>query len=324
MGDVYDLTSVKTNIKINCMKERKFPVSPAYAGMILLMAAANVFALLLINPMQNAGLFAFEDPESIVNVIYFLFLMLVITAILLILIRKKIRIVISAVIAVSLAMVIYYVAFALLYPFIPVVSAHIVGVGIGIGGILLLKFYPEWFVIDAVGLITSAGCAAVFGISLSPLLVVILLILLVVYDYVAVHKTKHMLTLADGVMQQKMPIMFLVPKKLKYSYARDGLAVQDKKEERGAYMLGLGDVIFPGILAVSAQVFCAGLSVFGVTLPALGAAAGAVLGMILLAIPLRSGKPQPGLPLINGCAIAGFIICCAVSGSWDWLTVGFW
>ena len=63
------------------MKERKFPVSLAYAGMILLMAATNVFALLLINPMQNAGLFAFEDPESIVNVVYFLFLMLVVTAV---------------------------------------------------------------------------------------------------------------------------------------------------------------------------------------------------------------------------------------------------
>mgnify|MGYP002509609363 FL=1 len=306
------------------MKERKFPVSLAYAGMILLMVATNVFALLLINPMQNAGLFAFEDPESIVNVVYFLFLMLVVTAVMLILIRKKIRVIISVILAISLAMVIYYVAFALLSPFIPNIAAHITGAVIGIGGILLLKFYPEWFVIDAVGLITSAGCAAIFGISLSPLPVVVLLILLVVYDYVAVHKTKHMLTLADGVMQQKMPIMFLVPKKLKYSYAREGFAIQDKKEERGAYMLGLGDVIFPGVLVVSAQVFCDGLNVFGLALPSLGALAGAVLGMILLAIPMRSGKPQPGLPLINGCAIVGFIICCAVSGSWDWIAAGLW
>lgn len=306
------------------MKERKFPVSLAYAGMILLMAATNVFALLLINPMQNAGLFAFEDPESIVNVVYFLFLMLVVTAVMLILIRKKIRVIISVILAISLAMVIYYVAFALLSPFIPNIAAHITGAVIGIGGILLLKFYPEWFVIDAVGLITSAGCAAIFGISLSPLPVVVLLILLVVYDYVAVHKTKHMLTLADGVMQQKMPIMFLVPKKLKYSYAREGFAIQDKKEERGAYMLGLGDVIFPGVLVVSAQVFCDGLNVFGLALPSLGALAGAVFGMILLAIPMKSGKPQPGLPMINGCAIIGFIICCAVSGSWDWIAAGLW
>ena len=89
-------------------------------------------------------------------------------------------------------------------------------------------------------------------------------------------------------------------------------------------MLGLGDVIFPGVLIVSAQVYAGGVAVLGIALPALGALLGAVLGMLLLALPMRSGKPQPGLPLINGCAILGFIICCAVSGTWDWLAVGFW
>lgn len=306
------------------MKAGKIPEIAAYAGMVLLMIAANICALLLINPMQNAGLFAFENPDSVGNVIFFLFLMLVFTAILLLLIRKKARIVVSAIIALSLLMVIYYVAFALLYPFVPEITAHLLAAAFGLGGILLLKFYPEWFIIDIVGLITSAGCAAIFGISLSPLPVVILLLLLIVYDYVAVHKTKHMLTLADGVMQQKMPIMFLVPKKLNYSYRRSGLSVQGRKEERSAYMIGLGDMIMPGILVVSAQVWACGVTVLGITLPALGALIGSAVGLVLLALPMRSGKPQPGLPLINGCAIIGFIICCAVAGSWDWLSAGFW
>jgi presenilin-like A22 family membrane protease len=151
-----------------------------------------------------------------------------------------------------------------------------------------------------------------------------LLILVIVYDYVAVHKTKHVLTLADGVMQQKMPIMFLVPKTLKYSYRRDGLSTKGDKSERSAYMIGMGDMIMPGILVVSAQVYAEGLSVLGITLPALGALLGSAAGLILLSIPMKSGKPQPGLPMINGCAIIGFIICCAVSGSWDWLTAGLW
>ena len=306
------------------MKAGKIPESAAYCGMVLLLIAANILALLLINPMQNAGLFAFEDPDSVGNVVFFLFLMLVFTAILLLLIRKKARFVISAIIALSLAAVIYYVAFALLYPFIPEIAAHLLAAALGLGGILLLKFYPEWFVIDAAGLITAAGCAAIFGISLSPLPVILLLILLIVYDYISVHKTKHMLTLADGVMQQNMPIMFLVPKKLHYSFRRNGLSIQSGKEERSAYMLGLGDVIFPGVLIVSAQVYAGGFAVLGIALPALGALLGAVLGMLLLALPMRSGKPQPGLPLINGCAILGFIICCAVSGTWDWMAAGFW
>ena len=214
--------------------------------------------------------------------------------------------------------------FALICPFVPEFAAYVISIVIGIGGILLLVFYPEWFIIDAVGIITSAGCAAIFGISLSPIPVIVLLILLIVYDYVAVHKTKHMLTLADGVMQQKMPIMFLVPKTLKYSYRRDGLSTKGDKSERSAYMIGMGDMIMPGILVVSAQVYAEGLSVLGITLPALGALLGSAVGLILLSIPMKSGKPQPGLPMINGCAIIGFIICCAVSGSWDWLTAGLW
>lgn len=306
------------------MKAGKFPENAAYLGMVLLMIIADIFALLLIGPMQNAGLFAFDNPDSLGNVIFFLFLMLVFTAILLLLIRRKVRWVISAIIALSLAAVIYYVAYALLYPFIPEAAAVFLSVLLGAGGILLLHFYPEWFIVDAVGLITAAGCSAIFGISLSPLPVVILLILLLIYDYAAVRKTKHMLTLADGVMQQKMPIMLLVPKTRNYSYRRDGLRIQGTSEARSAYMLGLGDVIFPGVLIVSAQVFGSSLSVFGLALPALGALIGSAAGLLLLALPMRSGKPQPGLPLINGCAIIGFLLCCAVTGTWGWLSAGLW
>ena len=105
------------------MKAGKIPDTLAYAGMVLLMILSNILAVLLINPMQKAGLFAFENPDSVGNVIFFLFLMLVFTAVLLLLIRKKARFVVSAIIALSLALVIYYVAFALVYPFVPEVAA---------------------------------------------------------------------------------------------------------------------------------------------------------------------------------------------------------
>ncbi len=305
------------------MKGNIVPKYAAHAGMVLLMAVANIFAVMLIEPMQNAGLFAFENPDSLGNIIFFLILMMVFTVILLILIKKKVRWIISAIIAFSLAMVIFYVVLALTLPFIPEAAAYAIGILAAVCVILLLKFYPEWYIIDAVGLVTSAGCAAIFGISLSPLPVIVLLVLLIIYDYVAVHRTKHMLTLADGVMQQKMPIMFLVPKSRRYSYRRAGLSIQGE-EERSAYMIGLGDMIMPGILIVSAQVYASGIAFFGVTLPAIGALLGAMVGLCLLAIPMRSGKPQPGLPLINSCTILGFIVCCVIAGSWEWLSVGFW
>ncbi|HJJ51414.1 MAG TPA: presenilin family intramembrane aspartyl protease, partial [Methanocorpusculum sp.] len=87
-------------------------------------------------------------------------------------------------------------------------------------------------------------------------------------------------------------------------------------------MIGMGDVIMPAILVVSAQVFAGGVgifSVFGLYLPAFGALIGGIIGLLILMVPVNTGKPQPGLPLINGCAILGFLICCLIIGSWGWL-----
>ena len=305
------------------MSSRTIPEPLAYAGMALLMLLADVIALLLIGPVQNAGIVAFDDPDTLWNIIIFLFAMLVATAVLLLLIKYKAQMIISIILALCLAAVIFYVALSLLGPVLPVVSAYLLSALIGIGMIVVLWLYPEWYIINIVGLIASAGCAVIFGASLSPLPVIVLLILLIVYDYISVYRTKHMLTLADGVMKQKMPVMFLIPKSRHYSYRKSGLDISADKEERSAYMIGMGDMIMPGILAISAQVFVSGITVCGISLAAIGAIAGSIVGLILLSIPMRSGKAQAGLPLINTCAIIGFLLCCLISGSWDWVTIGF-
>lgn len=293
-----------------------------YSGMLLLMLATGLLSLLLIYPVTQAGLGAFEDPDSIANPFVFLFIMLVFTALLLLLIKWKAQTVISAIIGICLALVIYYVVSSLIFSYVPTLPASWIGIAATVIVILLLWYRPEWYVINVSGILISAGCAAIFGISLSIIPVLILLILLIVYDAVSVHRTKHMLTLADGVLRQKMPIMFIVPKTRSYSYRNSGFSLQDSKEERGAYMIGMGDMIMPAILVVSAQVYAGGegiLSVAGIALPALGALIGGIIGLCSLMIPLNSGKPQPGLPYINAGAIIGFLICCAVTGSWAWI-----
>ncbi|MBQ0107508.1 MAG: hypothetical protein KBS37_06390 [Methanocorpusculum sp.] len=295
----------------------------AYGGMVLLMFIAEAAALLLTGPALSAGILAFDNPDSLWNVALFIFLMLLFTAILLLLIRKKAQKIISIIIALCLLLCIFYVAFALLMliPDIPKAAAYVFSGVIGAAGILLLWKFPDWYVIDIIGIVICAGCASIFGISLSPLLVIVLLLLLIVYDFVSVKYSKHMLTLADGVMKQKMPIMLLVPKTKGYSYRKSGYSVAKKREERSAYMMGMGDIIMPAILVISAQVFASGMEVLGISLPAFGALIGSLIGVILLSIPMKSGKPQPGLPIINGCTIAGFLICCVIAGSWDWIFI---
>jgi len=88
---------------------------------------------------------------------------------------------------------------------------------------LLLYLYPEWYVIDTMGLLISAGAAAIFGISLETGPVLILLIALAIYDAIAVYRTRHMITLAEGVLSLRVPILFVIPKQPGYSFIRDGV-----------------------------------------------------------------------------------------------------
>lgn len=201
-----------------------------YAGMVLLMSVTGPLSLLLIYPVNLAGIGAFEDPDSIANPFVFLFIMLVFTALLLLLIKWKAQGVISAIISLCLALVMYYVVSSLLFSYVPQVPATLLGIIAAAVVILLLWYHPEWYLINIAGVLISAGCAAIFGISLSIIPILVLLILLLIYDAISVHRTKHMLTLADGVLRQKMPIMFIVPKSLGHTAARDS----PQRQKRGA------------------------------------------------------------------------------------------
>jgi len=93
---------------------------------------------------------------------------------------------------------------------LPLVAALAVGAA-------LLR-YPEWYVIDTAGVIMGAGAAGIFGISLGLLPVLILLVVLAVYDAISVYRTKHMLDLASGVMDLRIPVVFVIPTTLSYSF----------------------------------------------------------------------------------------------------------
>ena len=130
------------------------------------------------------------------------------------------------------------------------------------------------------GILIAAGVASIFGVSLDILPVVILLVLLAVYDAISVYKTKHMITLAEGVIDLKTPILFVIPKRRDYSFIRDGIGKLEEGGERAAFIIGMGDLIMPSILVVSANVFIKGWRLLGIiNLPALGAIIGSLAGL---------------------------------------------
>lgn len=292
----------------------------AIIGMPLILCAVILGGVLLAAPVEAAGLTAFDDPDSMANPIIFLAILLTFTAVLLLLIKYAKQQLISLIIGGAILLTYFYVFLA--------ISGHFIGSALVAGGaaavaailaIILLYRYPKWYLIDSLGIILASGVAAIFGASLAVLPVIILLILLAVYDALSVYRTKHMITLAEGVMDQKMPILFIIPKKLGYTGSYEKITPypegNEVKKERGTFLMGMGDAIMPAILVVSAYTFIQS------PVPAIGAATGALVGLGVLLMMVFSGKPQAGLPPLNGGVILGFLVGCLLASEWAWVLV---
>jgi presenilin-like A22 family membrane protease len=284
--------------------------------MPLLLLAVEIGAILFSIPVQAAGITAFEDPASLANPIIFIVILLVFTGFLLLLIKYNLKKVIAAIIGLSIFLTFVYIFTALVYVVTgdPNLALFLI-LTLSILATALLYKYPEWYVIDGLGILIAAGVAAIFGSSLEYYLVVVLLVLLAVYDAISVYKTKHMITLAEGVIDLKTPILFVIPKRRDYSFIRDGIGKLDDGGERAAFIIGMGDLIMPSILVVSANVFLKGWRFLGIiNLPALGAIIGSLAGLAVLLYFVSSGKPQAGLPPLNGGTILGFLAGFALAG----------
>ena len=279
------------------------------AGFIVIV---QVLALTMAGPMEEEGMQAFENPSSVWNPVYYIILILLFTVFILYVIKTDKKYILHAILLFAVAATMYYV----FVTFIGAIPSLLLTAALTV---LLYKF-PEWYVVDITGVIVGAGASAIIGISLAILPTLILLILLTIYDIISVYKTKHMITLAEGVMELHAPILFVIPKRREYSFIKQDFAAEDGGE-RGAYFMGLGDAVMPTILVVSASIFlpaeCMALQLpllGGVALPAVLAAIGTLIGYVVLMIVVMGGKPQAGLPFLNTGAIAGYVAGCVVAG----------
>lgn len=281
-----------------------------------LMIAVQLLALFLSKPMEDNGMQAFQDPNSAANSIYYVIFLLIFTFFLLIAMKKNMKWIIKLVLLFAVASTIYYVCIAVLPLITPSQNLiSLISIVVSLGITVLLYKYPEWYVIDIAGLLLAAGASAIFGISLSIVPVLVLLILLAVYDAISVYKTKHMIELAEGFMDLKLPILFIMPKKLNYSFINDNFE-KDEDKEKEAFFMGLGDAVMPTILVVSSNVFLyqKASTFMGITYPTLFAMVGTLIGYVVLMMFVIRGKPQAGLPFLNIGAIAGFFIGVLVVG----------
>lgn len=263
-------------------------------------------ALLVIRPFEVAGISAFDNPNDPMNLAYLFITMLSFTGLILLISRFRKKQTVHGIILGAVGLSTFYILFSITDTMISETWSLGLSTTATIILVLMLIKYPEWYVVDVCGIMVGAGSIAMLGISLNINLVIILLIMMAIYDAVSVYKTKHMVDLADTILTLRVPAMLVIPKVRNYSLIRETKSLKEKLlkgEEREAFFIGLGDIIFPGILFVSTfnNIPKNGLTV------ALSVLAGTLLGLAALMTSVVKGKPQAGLPYLSSGAIFGYI-----------------
>jgi presenilin-like A22 family membrane protease len=230
-----------------------------------------------------------------------------------------------------------------------------------------LIWKPEWYVVNTTGILVGSGVVVMLGIAFVPWLVIFFMILAAIYDHWAVHKSKHMLDLADTMIGLKLPILLVAPQEkgfsmlddeeialastpdkvdeeteeIEYTEKDDAIGEAAAKKEgfkakaiaadaaqksgkkpakKGnseAMFMGLGDIIFPGMLVISAMTYLAPIGGENAALlVAIGVIIGGLCGYLFLMTRVALGIPQAGLPLLNGGSIVGFFVSGLIFIGW--------
>lgn len=298
-------------------------------GLLGLYIGAQAVGLALSEPFRSAGLSSSSNPQSPTAPLLILAVIVIAPLFILFFARRRGGIAaLRHVILLGIAGSLYFTLFATFSIFPPglilpppygaelvldpaLTLAAIVSMGL----YLALLIEPQWYIVDLAGFLAAGSLIAILGISFAILPAFILLLALMLYDAIAVYRTKHMVSLADVVTDMKLPILMVMPDSAGYDYTHAPTLKEQRSqptEERAALFMGLGDVVIPGTLIVSAFIWlptAPGFLGIGANLWAsLGALIGSLVGYgVLMRLVLR-GNPQAGLPLLNGGALAGYAV----------------
>jgi presenilin-like A22 family membrane protease len=287
--------------------------------MACLFVFINVMAFWVTTPFKAQNFVAFVDPGDWTNLVFFFGVMIAFTAIILVIAKYGKKHLIQAIFLGATGLLAIYVFYPLLAMVLPDYFPLIVSAVLAALLVAALFKFPEWYVIDISGILTSVGAIAMLGISLTILIVIVLLVGMALYDFISVYKTKHMIDLADTMIDLKLPILFVIPKSRGYSLVKEERRLKDQLKEgekRDAFFMGLGDVVLPGILAAAAFYLIPTLVPNGTYIDGLivglSVVAGTLAGFAGLMYFVVKGKPQAGLPFLCPGAILGYVISCLV------------
>jgi len=165
--------------------------------------------------------------------------------------------------------------------------------------LILLFAYNNVLAHNLIIVIVVTAIASIFGLNFQPNSVVLILILLAVYDFWAVYKTKHMVSMFKQIAEKKVHFSIIIPQTFKGLFKK----IKDVSPSVDFMFLGTGDLALPAILVVAALKVGVRTSLFTL----LGAVVGFVVLFVLFIGQIKR-KPMPGLPPIVMGTILGYLI----------------
>ena len=205
------------------------------AQLVLLFLLTQVLGLLVGDFLINQGIHTTllnDDPNDVANSIGLFVWIIIFTAFLLVLIKFAPDWLFSILIKGVEIMAIFGTAIIVLMPFIST-DEIIFGTALILVALRII-FSKNLILRNITSIIAAAGAGSLIGASLGVMPVLVFVVLLSAYDFIAVFKTKHMVTLAKGITKKNLSFTYAMPTK------------------GHQFELGTGDMIIP--LAFAAPV----------------------------------------------------------------------
>lgn len=147
-----------------------------------------------------------------------------------------------------------------------------------------------------------AGAGAVIGASLGALPSLVFLLLLSIYDFVAVFVTKHMVYMAKEMVKTPTAFTLAFPYKFKKP-VQFNFGKKKIKKTFHVFQLGGGDIAMPLMFSVS---ILSSFSLVHALYSIIGATV--ALGLLIYFLSKKPGNVLPALPFISAGSILGFLI----------------
>jgi len=176
---------------------------------------------------------------------------------------------------------------------------EVLAIGLVIILFLILHFRPNILVQNLAVSLMCIGAAAFLGLGFEPKQLIIILIILAVYDIVAVFVSGHMIKMFKEMVGHKLVLALTIPTTLKGWLTN----ISQVKVGQDFMFLGTGDLVLPLALAISSLRHGLISSVFVIL--------GSGIGMAILVWYFLSQKEKralPALPPIIVGSILGYLI----------------